>query len=120
MIEEKNRIDQNKYISILKEVDLRPTKQRVMLISNIYKYGNRHINADKLHKEILYIGEKVSLATVYNTLNHLTNAGLLRQVKVNMDKKTVEDLLYHVSFQLYLASLLFRFAFWFIYCSGIL
>tara|TARA_B110000003_G_scaffold41321_1_gene38439 strand:+ start:56 stop:481 length:426 start_codon:yes stop_codon:yes gene_type:complete len=83
MIEDKNRVDHNKYISVLKEVDLRPTKQRVMLISNIFKYGNRHINAEKLHKEILNIGEKVSLATVYNTLNHLTDAGLLRQVKVN-------------------------------------
>ena len=35
MIEDKNRVDHNKYISVLKEVDLRPTKQRVMLISNI-------------------------------------------------------------------------------------
>ncbi|MFL2683804.1 MAG: hypothetical protein ACJ0G9_08905 [Alphaproteobacteria bacterium] len=61
MIEEKNRVDQNKYISILKEVDLRPTKQRVMLISNIFKYGNRHINAEKLHKEILNIRRKKSL-----------------------------------------------------------
>ena len=86
MIKEKNKTNKNRYVSILKEVDLRPTKQRVMLISNIFKYGNRHINADKIHKEILYIGEKISLATVYNTLNHLTDAGLLRQVKVNANQ----------------------------------
>jgi len=36
-----------------------------------------------LHREILNSGEKVSLATVYNTLHQLTNLNLLRQVKVN-------------------------------------
>ena len=70
-------------LKILKEAKLRPTKQRVTLISNIYKYGNRHVNAESLHKEILDTGEKVSLATVYNTLHNLTNLGFLRQVKVN-------------------------------------
>ena len=70
-------------LKVLKEAKLRPTKQRVTLISNIYKYGNRHVNAESLHKEILDTGEKVSLATVYNTLHNLTNLGFLRQVKVN-------------------------------------
>ena len=70
-------------LKILKEAKLRPTKQRVTLISNIYKYGNRHVNAESLHKEILDAGDKVSLATVYNTLHNLTNLGFLRQVKVN-------------------------------------
>jgi Fur family iron response transcriptional regulator len=70
-------------LKILKEAKLRPTKQRVSLISNIYKYGNRHVNAESLHKEILDTGDKVSLATVYNTLHNLTNLGFLRQVKVN-------------------------------------
>jgi len=70
-------------LKILKKAKLRPTKQRVSLISNIYKYGNRHVNAESLYKEILGTGDKVSLATVYNTLHHLTDLGFLRQVKVN-------------------------------------
>ena len=70
-------------LKVLKEAKLRPTKQRVTLISNIYKYGNRHVNAESLHKEILDTGDNVSLATVYNTLHHLTNLGFLRQVKIN-------------------------------------
>jgi len=72
----------NNYKKLLKESNLRPTKQRLMLINNIFKRGNRHLNAEELHKEIINIGEKVSLATVYNTLNHLTSVGLLRQVKL--------------------------------------
>ena len=70
-------------LKILKDANLRPTKQRVSLVNNIYKYGNRHVNAEILHKEILDTGDNVSLATVYNTLHHLTNLGFLRQVKIN-------------------------------------
>ena len=70
-------------LKVLKDANLRPTKQRVSLVHNIYKYGNRHVNAESLHKEILDTGDNVSLATVYNTLHHLTNLGFLRQVKIN-------------------------------------
>ena len=70
-------------LKMLKDANLRPTKQRVSLVNNIYKYGNRHVNAEILHKEILDTGDNVSLATVYNTLHHLTNLGFLRQVKIN-------------------------------------
>ena len=62
-------------LKVLKEAKLRPTKQRVTLISNIYKYGNRHVNAESLHKEILDTGEKVSLATVYNTVHAFKKKG---------------------------------------------
>ena len=67
MIEHKK----NKNAEFLKKVNLRPTRQRVALVSNIFNSGNRHINAEKLHEEVLSNGEKVSLATVYNTLNNL-------------------------------------------------
>ena len=49
----------------------------------LFKYGNRHLSAESLHREILNSGEQVSLATVYNTLHKLTNLNLLRQVKAN-------------------------------------
>ena len=76
----------NKNAEVLKNVTLRPTRQRVALVSNIFNSGNRHINAEKLHEEVLSNGEKVSLATVYNTLNNLAKAGLLRQVRVNSNQ----------------------------------
>jgi len=83
MVKHKNNFGKTKSVNVLKDAELRPTRQRVILVSNIFKYGNRHMNAESLHKEILGSGEQVSLATVYNTLHHLTNVGLLRQVKVN-------------------------------------
>lgn len=83
---DKGMLEKKNYRNILKNANLRPTKQRLMLVNKIFAYGNRHLNAEELHREILVLGEKVSLATVYNTLNHLTEVGLLRQVKVNSNQ----------------------------------
>jgi len=42
--------------------------------------GSRHITAEELHREVARQGMSVSLATIYNTLNQFTRAGLLREV----------------------------------------
>jgi Fur family iron response transcriptional regulator len=73
MIKSHTKIIDIDALNILKEAKLRPTRQRVSLVSNIFKYGNRHLSAESLHREILNSGEQVSLATVYNTLHQLTN-----------------------------------------------
>ena len=59
---------------------LRPTRQRLGLARLLFEDGNRHISAEQLHREATDGGVKVSLATVYNTLNQLTEVGLLREV----------------------------------------
>ena len=64
MIKSHTKIIEIDALNILKEAKLRPTRQRVSLVSNIFKYGNRHISAESLHREILNSGEQVSLATV--------------------------------------------------------
>lgn len=43
---------------------------------------DRHLTAEQLHAEARQAGVPVSLATVYNTLNQFTRAGLLREVVV--------------------------------------
>jgi len=59
---------------------LRPTRQRLGLARLLFEGGNRHITAEQLHREATDGGVKVSLATVYNTLNQFTEVGLLREV----------------------------------------
>jgi len=61
---------------------LRPTRQRLGLARLLFEEGNRHITAEQLHREATDGGVKVSLATVYNTLNQFTEVGLLREVAV--------------------------------------
>jgi Fur family iron response transcriptional regulator len=66
----------------LARVGLRPTRQRVGLARLLFARGDRHITAEQLHAEAQVANLKVSLATVYNTLNQFTFAGLLREVVV--------------------------------------
>ena len=69
-------------IERLKEVGLRPTRQRLALARLLFDGGDRHVTAEQLHNEALGADARVSLATVYNTLNQFTDAGLLREVVV--------------------------------------
>nr|WP_029010747.1 Fur family transcriptional regulator [Azospirillum halopraeferens] len=67
----------------LHAVGLRPTRQRLGLARLLFEAGDRHITAEQLHGEALAADLRVSLATVYNTLNQFTAAGLLREVVVD-------------------------------------
>ncbi len=64
----------------LRDAGLRPTRQRLALARLLFANGHRHITAEELHREVARQGMSVSLATIYNTLNQFTRAGLLREV----------------------------------------
>lgn len=66
----------------LKAVNLRPTRQRLALASLLLGQGPRHVTAEELFQEARTAGFPVSLATVYNTLNQFTQAGLMGEVVV--------------------------------------
>lgn len=68
---------------LLKAAGLRPTRQRILLGSLLFGHGDRHVTAEALHAEARQSGERVSLATVYNTLHQFRNAGLLRELAVD-------------------------------------
>jgi hypothetical protein len=44
---------------------------------------NRHVTAEGLHDAVMTSGDKVSLATVYNTLRAFCDAGLMQEVTVD-------------------------------------
>jgi len=71
-----------KALDRLKSVGLRPTRQRLGLGKLLFEGGDRHVTAEDLHGQAVGAGLRVSLATVYNTLNQFTAAGLLREVVV--------------------------------------
>jgi Fur family iron response transcriptional regulator len=72
--------------AMLVKTGLRPTRQRLALGELLFAKGNRHVTAEMLHGEAIGAGIPVSLATIYNTLNQLTDVGLLRQVPVDGSK----------------------------------
>ncbi len=72
--------------SSLRDVGLRPTRQRLALGALLFSKGNRHVTAESLHQEVNKTAGHVSLATVYNTLHQFTDAGLLREINVTGSK----------------------------------
>lgn len=70
-------------ISLLRRADLRPTRQRVALARLLFADGHCHVTAEQLHADVEQCGEKVSLATVYNTLHQFERAGLLRELAID-------------------------------------
>src|SRR3954451_19081004 len=72
--------------AMLRQVRLRPTRQRMALGWILFAKGDRHITAEMLYEEATKAKVPVSLATVYNTLHQFTDVGLLRQVAVDGSK----------------------------------
>lgn len=71
---------------LIQRAGLRPTQQRLALGWLLFGNPSRHLTAEMLYEEALTKKIPVSLATVYNTLNRLSEAGLLRQVSVDGTK----------------------------------
>jgi Fur family iron response transcriptional regulator len=67
----------------LRRAGLKPTRQRIALAGLLFGAGDRHVTAEVLHAEAVGAGERVSLATVYNTLHQFKNAGMLRELAVD-------------------------------------
>lgn len=68
----------------LDDAGLRPTRQRLALAALLVGDGtNRHVTAEGLHDAVLGTGDRVSLATVYNTLRAFCDAGLMQEVTVD-------------------------------------
>lgn len=66
---------------------LRPTRQRLALAALLVGDGeDRHVTAESLYALAEQSGEKVSLATVYNTLRAFCAAGLMNEVVVDGSK----------------------------------
>lgn len=64
----------------LKDVNLRPTRQRIALGWLLFGKGDRHVTAEMIFEEAKEARVPLSLATVYNTLHQFTEAGMLREI----------------------------------------
>lgn len=72
---------------LLKRAGLRPTRQRQSLTLHLFGSGEgRHVSAEELHAEVRAAGDRVSLATIYNTLHTFALAGLVREIAIGGTK----------------------------------
>lgn len=65
---------------------LRPTRQRLALGWLLFAKGDRHLTAENLQEEAQASRVSISLATIYNSLNQFSQAGLLREIAIDGSK----------------------------------
>ena len=76
------------FIDKLREAGLRPTKQRVKICEVLFNREKTfHFTINDLVKKILKeFNEKISLATVYNTVHAFKTNGYLKEISINSAK----------------------------------
>lgn len=72
---------------MLIKAGLKPTRQRAALGALLFTGTHRHVTCERLFDEARAAGAAVSLATVYNTLHQFCDAGLLRAVNLDSERR---------------------------------
>ena len=77
----------------LRSSGLRPTKQRLKICEVLFDRDKTfHFTVNDLAKKISNdLGEKISLATVYNTVHAFKNKGYLKEISINNSSRTYFD-----------------------------
>ena len=76
------------YIEKLRKSHLRPTKQRIRICEVLFNVDKTfHFTINDLVKMIeVQINEKISLATVYNTIHAFKKKGYLKEIAINSNQ----------------------------------
>ena len=76
------------FIDKLRSSGLRPTKQRLKICEVLFNREKTfHFTIKDLAKSISkQLNEKISLATVYNTVHAFKDKGYLKEISINSDK----------------------------------
>ena len=82
------KITNNNFVTFLKRNHLKPTHQRFTLAKLLFDGKNKHFTAEDLHEKVKLKKNKISLATIYNTLHNFVEKKLLKQVSIK-DGKTI-------------------------------
>ena len=81
-------IKNSEFVDKLRSSGLRPTKQRLRICELLFdRQKTFHFTINDLAKNISeQLNEKISLATVYNTVHAFKNKGYLKEISINSDK----------------------------------
>ena len=76
------------FVDKLRSSGLRPTKQRLKICEVLFNREKTfHFTINDLAKSLSeQLNEKISLATIYNTVYAFKNKGYLKEISINSDK----------------------------------
>ena len=78
----------SEFVDKLRASGLRPTRQRLKICELLFNRDKTfHFTINDLAKNISEkLNEKISLATIYNTVHAFKNKGYLKEISINSDK----------------------------------
>ena len=78
----------SEFVEKLRNSGLRPTKQRLKICEVLFNRDKTfHFTINDLAKNISQkFNEKISLATIYNTIHAFKDKGYLKEISINSDK----------------------------------
>ena len=81
-------LNNSNYIDKLRNSGLRPTKQRIKICEILFSTEKTfHFTINDLVKKISKtVNDKISLATVYNTVHAFKKKGYLKEIPINSDQ----------------------------------
>ncbi len=75
------------FIDKLRSSGLRPTKQRIEISKLLFdRIKTFHFTINTLNDDLLKKNQKISLATIYNTIHAFKKKGYLKQISISADK----------------------------------
>ena len=84
------RLGRDEIVRLLEEYRVKPTQQRVML-AGILLAEPTHMSAEQILSALRAAGERISKATVYNTLKVFVDSGLIRQIHLDPDRSVYDS-----------------------------
>jgi Fur family iron response transcriptional regulator len=83
-------LSRDEIAGLLEAHGVRVTRQRLR-IAQILMHTPRHLTAEQILETLRGGGERVSKATVYNTLKVLVDQGLVRQIHLDPDRSVYDS-----------------------------
>ena len=78
-------LDRSGIVSMLQHFKISPTRQRVEIAEFLFQQP-QHLSAEKILDGVIDAGNRVSRATVYNTMGLFTSKGVVREVLIDRER----------------------------------
>lgn len=78
-------LERSKIVSMLQDYKISPTRQRVEIAEFLFQRP-QHLSAEKILDGVTEAGNRVSRATVYNTMGLFASKGVVREVLIDRER----------------------------------
>ena len=78
-------LERSDVVSMLQHFKISPTRQRVEIAEFLFKRA-QHLSAEKILDGVTSEGNRVSRATVYNTMGLFANKGVVREILIDRER----------------------------------